>query len=653
MKKLIFTLSMILAAGCRTGHFEKKSANVLPVEWQLIKLESKIGESKNELLVDFQIRLLFDQEAVKGRQVSAKLTKDENTVNTFKSVTTQSGIFFLRTQVNTKNWLDNDQFVWVLELSNSVFGKQQLSVPLQYSNGLLQLSAAPKKISENSKALISQAATKERDAFFQVISSAFLPRKSLSLDEEEVGWRLAGRLVDRSSGNLLRFHQLKVRIDNSEETLKETDSLGMIELEFADINRPLDHEKLRKKVITLISTGSLSPIELSVFFSTDRSRLSPVLTMDTPPLVSTNSRKQAPHLKVEILSHERIQEPDLQWSEDFFPRWTRMDELRIRPSLWRSLLEREENLGVPGLSLMTSLAAWAPENSTCRPFVRTKPAAVELSDGVLILSTRTQFDRPSCLNSNFQWVLELRPLNAPRIQSVRYLIDNQSLKVSTWEGEIVNRENWQPKKPEDIAFSEKSAIAGLVQETINTFTMPNVFEVLRSQLQTDRDLEKFMQGRSKSLQIRALKTWRWTKLNSTMAQELATSHLRLIDDQDFEKRTWKTRIIGEARRCLILVIEVIPRISRSPFFKGEKRKVRAFCLKNSEPVQPFEENLSSYTPANNNLLTPRDRLIRGFWIPEVGDGTQGTLLAEYDLLTHPELYFWGSTTDSLLIETLE
>jgi len=646
-------LSIFLSVGCRTGHFEKTSANTQAVEWQLVKVDSNAGKKKGELTVDLQLRLLLNQEPVKGHHIQAKLTKNKTDSNTFKTITSQSGMIYLRTTTSSQNWLEGDRLLWVLELSDSVLGKQQLKLTLLFSDGVLNLSGNPEKISGNPKALTSDTSTNQRDPFFQLTGSKFFPRNTITLDEEQVPWKLTGELIDRISGEALKLHELKVKIDNGPEEIKHTNSLGVVEWDFTELNRPLDHEKPRKKLFSITAAESLTPIEFTIYYSTDRSRLVPVLSVDTPPPLSLNLRKQAPHLRIEVLSHERVQEPALQWSENFFPRWARLDELRIRPTLWRSLMEREESLAVPGLRLVASLRAWAPENSNCRPFVQEKAVEVELTDGVLVLGARSQFDRPSCLNSNFQWVLELRPLNAPRVQSVQYLIDSQSLKVGLPEGEIQSREIWEPSRVEDIHLLEKSSLTRLVQEALDNFSIPNVSAVLFSQLRLDRNLEKFMEGRSKSMQIRALRTWRWVKWKTTGTQELAISHLRLIDDQDFKRRSWKTTISGDARPCIVLIVEVIPRISRSTYFSGEKRKVRAFCQEKVENVPAFEENLSAFIPSYNNLSAPGDRLIRGIWMPEVGDGTQGTLLAEYDLLTHPELYFWGSTTDSLLIEAPE
>jgi len=140
-------LSIFLSVGCRTGHFEKTSANTQAVEWQLVKVDSNAGKKKGELTVDLQLRLLLNQEPVKGHHIQAKLTKNKTDSNTFKTITSQSGMIYLRTTTSSQNWLEGDRLLWVLELSDSVLGKQQLKLTLLFSDGVLNLSGNPEKIS--------------------------------------------------------------------------------------------------------------------------------------------------------------------------------------------------------------------------------------------------------------------------------------------------------------------------------------------------------------------------------------------------------------------------------------------------------------------------------------------------------------------------
>jgi hypothetical protein len=656
---LLFML--VLLSSCRDGHFEKARGFESKILWSLLDTRSSPCGSPDCVFLEIDLQAFVGGESVKNLSIESQLLRhDLKTTPALKNFTNDQGVLRIQAEVKTDSWLSQDRAFWLLHLKSKGQGSWRFGLEVELVRNQFKIKSFENLGSDESSPFRKDFKVRMEkslvDAKALLISSRILDRASTAFAEDSVKWEARIQFLNQERGELLRRSPLRYTENGVDWKTAQTDAFGELILDFQEVHRPLEHERLRKKSLGFEFPHSNSPVSLAFYYSLDIARSSPVFPTSELNPMSLLSPTQAPLLAIQVVSQKEIPNSfQLSWREDLKPIWNREEELEIRVQVLRRLLDREESRSAPGLKVEVKIRAFSRNTSQCLVTGPESLYSVVLTEEHLRFRARVEFDRPSCADENFFWRIEVVPTNAPRIPSSIFLVDSNALTATRWTLEDEPFPIKPREKSEDYFEDFNDELQLSLQDGLEKFdstALQRIFQMLlkRDRDRKDRELQKFIQGRESSLRLYAFRSWLWQKVENQRAVEEPSRFHQLSDGQNFEQRTWNTEWSGQAQMCLVFVLEVIPRISRSPLFRGEKRKLRSICSRESQQLTQFSERVSTFIPLSSDSPARRDRLVRGVWLKELLRIDNSSLIDEFDLLQQPQLYSWGSVIDSQILE---
>ncbi len=631
MRIAISFFAMIFLAACRDGHFESARSYEQQALWELKSIDTKACSEPGCFEIKIQIQAILSGRPLKRK--SFQYSFEPSSKLFWKTGSTNAdGLASLSQKVYLKTQLPRERVEMRLHIADRAFQKFQREFVFEFDGKNLS-----QRLSKNLVGIPN----------FQItdLRAKVLKRNPIQFSEEKVRWSLEGVILDSHDGSPVRYPNVEWRYGTKEWNSASLVN-GRFQIFFEDSHRPLDNEPLSRRLLQFRFDQNSEVLEASIQFTLDASRADPLVFQNFN--LDSQRPSSAPSILPEILSVLR-QEPfsKLTWTSQLEPRWSRIDELRLRLLLKRSLIDREDAREYPGLHVQIKIEPVPNEKLSCLIHGEAAQWNGILSQQEISIVLTSLFERPSCVDSNFYWKIQIESLNAPRVEPSVFWLDSNSRNVFKSEDHL---EDFSQTKDVQNAMVYRlpNDFSALLQDPLTEKSSPQIEKLLKQHLKQDRELAKFTSGREKILQTFALRTWRWTNIRSSNSSETRSDFIRLVDDEDYLRRRWTTQIQGDAHACLALIFEVHPRISGSPFFEGEKRKIRVFCSEESHRIANWTEELDVFTALHEELESAnRDKIVRGYWINRLSDNLSESQIEEFDLLRHRELYSWGSVIESL------